>query len=428
MSRGKKVLVLGNYRLTLTVIRSLGRAGYHVIVGSDMKRCFTDYCRYTNETWRHPSIKHDESRFITALNKFLERSQDTPLIFPVGDSQISCISRNLDRLPKSVVVAMPEPATAMDCENKSRMQEVVAKLGIPQPKSEKACNLSELQMLVERIGCPAVIKPNDSLTPFFGEKAIIINSPDELTESMPAWPEGHNHLLVQEFARGERYNCQFIAVRGEIVCYFEYKVLRTDRRNDTGYLVEGISAQPTPKLKMLSEALAQELEYSGAGCAQFFFDRTSGAVFFLEINPRLAATCALPFHCGYDLPRLAVENAEYLAGTRSKPSEERRNYPIGKRTAWLMGDLEAIRRDVRAEKCNLPSALAWLGDSTMALLRTDCHVTWWWKDPLPSLVTLGRFLKSLFITPKVANHRIATSQTSATRTYRELEKSGTGGS
>jgi predicted ATP-grasp superfamily ATP-dependent carboligase len=427
MSRGKKVLVLGNYRLTLTIIRSLGRAGYHVIVGADMKRCFTDYCRYTNEIWRHPNIKHDETRFIAALNEFLGRSDDKPLIFPVGDSQISCISRNLDRLPTSVVVAMPEPATAMDCENKSRMQEVVEKLGIPQPKSEKARSLSELRMLVERIGCPAVIKPNDSLTPFFGEKAIIINAPDELTAAIPAWPEGHAQLLVQEFARGERYNCQFIAVRGEIVCYFEYKVLRTDRRNDTGYLIEGISVEPTPRLRSLSEALARELKYSGAGCAQFFFDSASGAVNFLEINPRLAATCALPFHSGYDLPRLAVENAEFLAGTRSTPSKETRNYPIGKRTAWLMGDLEAIRRDVRAAKCSLPSAVAWLGESAMMLLRTDCHVTWWWKDPLPSLVTLTRFLKSLFISPKGKNLPGATSDNTGTSTYRALQKSETGG-
>ena len=70
-----KVLVLGNYRQTLTVIRSLGRAGYHVIAGRDGKRSFTDYCRYTAEVWQHPNIKNEESSFVVALNVIACSSQ-----------------------------------------------------------------------------------------------------------------------------------------------------------------------------------------------------------------------------------------------------------------------------------------------------------------------------------------------------------------
>lgn len=54
----------------------------------------------------------------------------------------------------------------------------------------------------------------------------------------------------------------------------------------------------------------------------------------------------------------------------------------------------------------------------MMLLRTDCHVTWWWKDPLPSLVIYGRFLKSLFSKPKVARHQDATGRTTDTQLSR----------
>ena len=391
-----KVLVLGNYRQTLTVIRSLGRAGYHVIAGRDGKWSFTDYSRYTAEVWQHPNVKREESSFVAALNDFLGNYDVAPLIFPIGDTQISCIARNFGRLPTSVTVVMPDPTTAMNCQDKSNIYEINERLGIPQPRFQKAHSYSELRLIVERIGYPCVIKPNDSLTPFFGEKAIIVNSLDEITASIPTWPEGHDHLVVQEFARGERHNCEFVAVGGKILSYFEMKILRTDRRDGTGYTVEGVSVKPTPKLKELSQTLAEELEYSGVGLVQFLVDDSSGSVNFLEINPRLDANCAFPFHCGYDHPKMAVENAEHLLNVRADRSGESSAYPTGKRFVWLAGDLQAFLRAAQAGKLDLASATAWLQKITMTFLRGDFHATWWWKDPLPAFVIYGQLLTSLF--------------------------------
>lgn len=77
-----KVLVIGNYCQTITVIRSLARAGYYIIVGCDEKRVFTQYSRHTSEVWRHPDITKSEEDFIAALTKFLARRQDIALVFP----------------------------------------------------------------------------------------------------------------------------------------------------------------------------------------------------------------------------------------------------------------------------------------------------------------------------------------------------------
>ncbi len=391
-----KVLVLGNYRHALTVIRSLGRAGYYVIAGKDGQRSFTDHSRYTAEVWQHPKVEDNESNFVAALNEFLAKRDEIPMIFPIGDTQISCIARHIGQLPASVAVVMPDPITAINCQNKSHVYTTNERLGISQPAFEKAYSYTELRSSIERIGYPCVIKPNDSFTPFLGEKAIIIHSAEEMTASIPAWPEAHKYLVVQKYARGDRHTCHFVAVGGEILSYFEFKVLRTDRRDGTGYLVEGVSVRPTVNLKEQCQALARELEYSGVGSVQFLVDDSTDSVNFLEINPRLGASCALAFYCGYDLPKMAVENAEFLMGKRVERSKETSDYPAGKRVVWLMGDIQGILRDWRAGRLDLGSATSWLKNMATTFARGDFHVTWWWKDPLPTLIIYGQLLKSLF--------------------------------
>jgi predicted ATP-grasp superfamily ATP-dependent carboligase len=389
-----KVLVLGDYRQALTITRSLARAGYHVIAGSDGNRSVIDYSRYNSEMWHHPNIETEESDFVAALIEFLEKNNDSPLIFPVGDTQISCIARNFGRLRTSVALVMPNPVTALSCQNKSRVYELNQGLGIPQPNFQKAFNYSNLRSVVERIGYPCVVKPNDSFAPFFGEKAIIVRSCKQMSTTIPHWPDGHEYLLVQEYAQGDRHTCNFVAVGGEILAYFEYKILRTDRGDGTGYMVEGVSVAPTLKLRGYSQSLVRELNYSGAGSTQFLVDDTLDCVNFLEINPRLGASCALPYYCGCDLPKMAVEVAECMMGARTDPPMYNADYPDGKRMVWLMGDIHSMIRDSRAGRLNAAALFSRVLGMLAALLRADFHATWWWKDPLPTVVIYGRLVNS----------------------------------
>lgn len=389
------VLVIGNYRQSLTIIRSLGRAGYQIVVSKSGTGSGAEYSRYTNDVWQHPGVKSDESVFVTALVEYLNEQEVCPIIFPVGDIEISCIARNAERLPVGTTLIMPDPDTALLCQDKYHMYNVVRDLGLPQVGYQKAVNHSELESVVSDVGLPCVIKPNDSLVPFFGKKALIINSSDQLRAAIPSWPAGHDHLLVQKFFKGDRHTCHFVAVDGEILAYFEYKILRTDRLDGTGYLVEGVSVEPTAKLREYTQALASCLEYRGVGSAQFLVDEANESVAFLEINPRLGASCALPYHCRCDLPRLAVENAEYMAGARQAPSVSSTDYTIGERLVWTFGDLQGMLRARRAGELPISTLISLVRRSFTAFLRADRHPTWWWKDPLPTCTIYGRLFGSL---------------------------------
>ena len=67
------VLILGNYSQTITVLRSLGKAGYPLVLGRnrDDGRIFTQFSRHASEIWLHPDLEIAEAEFIDALIGFL---------------------------------------------------------------------------------------------------------------------------------------------------------------------------------------------------------------------------------------------------------------------------------------------------------------------------------------------------------------------
>lgn len=390
------ILVIGNYCQTITVIRSLSRAGYYVIVGRDDKKVFTQYSRYTNEVWRHPDILKSGKDFADALGGFLAARKDVAMVFPVGETDIDCLMRHGDAVPSSVELVMADPATVRICFDKFRIYELVTHLGIPHVEFHKVSSYAGLESSIGRLGYPCVVKPNNSKTAFFGMKAMILRTAADLKKMLPAWPDGNEFLILQKFASGYRHNCHFVADRGRLLAYFEQRVLRTDVLDGTGAGVHGISHAPTARLREYCILLLQKLNYSGAGCAQFLVDDRSGMVNFLEINPRLDATCAVPFYCGYDFPRMAVLYAEYQRGALSQPPENTSAYAAGKHGVSLWRDILGWRQAVKTKKLDRKDSRAWLWNMMLTFMRGDFHLTWRWQDPLPTCYRYAQMATSAF--------------------------------
>jgi hypothetical protein len=239
------------------------------------------------------------------------------------------------------------------------------------------------------------VKPNTSLGFFFDKKAIICRNAQEVHTELPCWPPGNECLLVQRYIAGGRPNCHFAAFKGKVVAYFEHDVLRTDRIDQTGYEVEGISVQPTPLLQHYCEKLVYALQYSGVGCVQFLATADRSVVYFLEINPRLDATCALPYHCGYDFPKLACACVAGLDTEIVFSLLAPAAYAAGKRVHWLLGDVQGLFHGLKAGEVDSRTAVRWCGHILQSLAKADFHITYWWKDPLPTVFLYGRLLWAL---------------------------------
>jgi predicted ATP-grasp superfamily ATP-dependent carboligase len=390
----RSVLVLGTYRHSLTVIRSLARAGYRVIAGIEKGRiAYGKHCRYSRGIWNHAAIEGDEAGFIQEFRRFLVEHPEVSLVIPVGDVETGLLARNPSILPGHACPVMPSPEVVLLSHDKLNMCGIARQLSIPQKPFHRAETLTEVLEKGNRLGYPCVIRPPDQFTKIRGRKVFVAAGPDRLAENLADWPFSERPLLIQGFSGGTRHTYYFLADKGELVAGLEARILRTDRPDGTGFAVDSLSVGPTDSVVLASRRLLRYLNYSGLGCVQFLMGRRDRIDTFLEINPRLGAAFRLAESCGIDFPRMAVELS---LGRSFSPITRGSAYPRGVRFGWLYGDLQGLQKAFADREISALAAGAWLARLLNTFFRARCHPTWTLTDPLPTASVYTGLLVSLF--------------------------------
>jgi biotin carboxylase len=384
---GGRVLVLGDYRQTITVVRSLARAGYEVILGTSDARSSTARSRYVSRVWLFEASC--PNRFLDGLEEFL-KAERPDFVFVVGESQLRRLAAAAQRFAPLATWANAPFEVAARCFDKGAIYDLTPQLGIPTLPWHRFTNAEHWRRLAVEMGFPVVVKRRDSSAQVQDRKAVICASAAELdafldelrTERDP------DSLVLQKFGAGKRHNCHVAADRGELIVYFQQKVLRTDELDHTGIGVAGVSVAPDARLRAWCAALVRAVGYSGVGCIQFLVDEASGEAWFLEFNARMDSTAALPYRLGYDFPRFAMRIAGAQRAGRQAPSSGA-YYPPGKKYHWLYGDvyswIDAARNSRRPAGALAAWALRIAWDAS-----SSYHLTWDLLDPLPTLSAFSR--------------------------------------
>jgi predicted ATP-grasp superfamily ATP-dependent carboligase len=377
----KKVLVLGDYRQTITVVRSLGRAGFRVVLACDRPHSSTALSRYVAAARLIDASSPD--RYCESLKACVE--QDRPdFVFPVGESELRRLLQG-GRHPLAGLSTwiMPDPQTVLRCFDKRAMYHLASSLGIPvcawRPFSSAAAMLRD----AAELGFPVVVKRKDSSAMLLGNNAIILYSALQLEQFITELQSDPDQasLMLQKHGAGQRHNCHFAADGGRIVAYFQQKVLRTDKPDGTGIGIEGISVAPAPPLRSHCERLLHDLRYTGIGCIQFLVDERTGATHFLELNARMDSTAVLPYRLGIDFPLIALKIAA------REPVSAPEHYDIGKRYYYLYGALNVWLAQRHREP--IRRIVAWPLTAPWRALRSYDLILEW-RDPLPALHQIAR--------------------------------------
>lgn len=382
------VLLLGNFRPTLTVARQLAPLGYRIIVtrGADAEGC-SQYSRYVDECWDNPPVEQTGA-FFTALAEFLKERPDITIVYPILEQCVKGLALYKNLLPQDRIYATPSAETVLTCLDKPKMIEIAKGAGVPVASSAVVCDYALLLNEARRIGFPVVVRPLSSVVPVAGKKVLMADSAEELRRALPDWPSAHDELIVQARVMGRRHNLYFAARNGRPIRYLAAEIIRSHKADGTGLAVEGETIELEADIRRYADSLLRSLDYTGVGCIQFQVDRATGQVTFLELNPRIAGNHAITEACGLNLTGLAIDlacgRAEHVPLTIGA---------AGSRYAWTYGDLRGLLAGVAKDKLTVRQAAAWMMRMVRASIRADTHMTWSWSDPLPTVMLFLRFLR-----------------------------------
>ncbi|MGH3997329.1 MAG: hypothetical protein ACRDTJ_07685, partial [Pseudonocardiaceae bacterium] len=278
----------------------------------------------------------------------------------------------------------------LTCVDKQRCLDAAWAAGLSVPPWKIVGGHEELLVTACASPAPVVVKPlwphsrlpND-------RKAILCRDSSDLARQLPAWPTGHERLLVQRLAEGQRHNLNFAARDGELLDVVELLIVRTNRRDGTGLAVAGHTRPVSIGLREQLAALVAHLRYTGVGCAQFLVQPGAQDGAFLELNPRLDANHAITDHAGLDLANLAVDLAADVPVEPHLPAPTGRD---GHTFAWTFGDLAGLWYAIGQGEITHAGALVELGRIARTAVLADVHVTWSWRDPVPTIATYWRYL------------------------------------
>ncbi len=374
------VFLLGNLRASLTLARSLAKAGHRIVAGMDGADPYLFLSRHVAQTVVHAPLDAAPEAALRALIPELDRL-NVDILLPVSEVATRLVAQQADRLTPHVKLAMPDPVLVRRCADKAGLFEACEAAGVPLAQRRIVSSVAELHRAADTVGAPLIVKPTDSTAYVLDRKALRFDCVSAAKSAVAAWPAGHQTLCVQRFVDGPRLNVYFAAREGRLLGAVPVEITRTDALDGTGYAVAGRSVVASDALRQATETLIDYLGYHGVGCAQFMQSADGQALSFLEINPRLGANFKIAEACGLPLSELAVA---LPMGDAPWFESDPWRFKADIRYAWTKGAVSGALKAKRARDIGWAGCLGLMSQAAREALA-PCHLTFDLADPLPTL-------------------------------------------
>lgn len=328
-----KILVTdGNNRVSLAVVRSLGRAGHNVSVVEQERFCkgipIAAASRYVKRWDVLPPLT-DERSFIDSLAKVAE---SLDLLLPVSTNVLLAVARHRQLFEeRGTIVPIPDIDTIRAANGKRSLMKIASSLAIPAPRTYTESSFDSATF-------PLVVKLADDEGLYLDPRSryAIVRSREELEREYRRLDAIKGEPLVQEYIEGEGYGFSAVCDRGKTLVFFCHRRIRE-------YPAAGGPSSlcvcvRDPKLEEYSMRLLDHLRWHGAAMVEFKKERRSGEYKLMELNPRFAGSLPLAEHAGVNLPDILVRRAKGLTVPGEPPG-----YATGRKLRFLFMDALAVK-------------------------------------------------------------------------------------
>lgn len=203
----KKVLVTdGESRKALCVVRSLGKKGYEVIVGSSKKVNMSKYSKYTTRFVQLPDPVDKKHEYINKVKEFIQYNT-IDIVIPMEDETVELFLLN-DKILGNAKTLLPDYDVFMIARDKSKTMVRAEELGLPVPKTYHE-SIDKLQTKLCHSEFPVIVKPRISS----GSRGIsVIHNKDELLQKYKEIHQSYSNPLIQQYLSGDFKKIQVLVL------------------------------------------------------------------------------------------------------------------------------------------------------------------------------------------------------------------------
>lgn len=305
MAESGRVLVLGDdNRSCLAVVRSLGRQGLEIWLGTEIADSIVSHSRYVARTISLPSTRLHVEEWLTELQSLLSR-EPFELVIPCSDNALVPLCTRRERFAPLARLAIPDQVGFEHSYLKSRTMALAGRLGVPAPATalvESAGALADLR-LNSQLRLPLIVKPVSSKIWKGGARFDLKVRKAEDSSSLAALVNAALELspvLVQSYFEGRGVGQEFLAVDGEILDAFQHE--RVHEPLAGGGSSYRRSVPLDDRLLESSRRLLQELRWTGVAMVEYKQNPATGNFVLMEINGRFWGSLPLAMAAGVDFP------------------------------------------------------------------------------------------------------------------------------
>lgn len=302
-----RILVLdGHSNPALACVRSLGRAGYDVLVASPVRLPLAWWSRHCRGGFRY------EGPTLAAFRQIREwaRQQGVSIVLPVSEE--SCALCNMERHAweaAGMILGCASADILANAFDKALTVKAAEQCGLRAPATEYPQSIEQAIEAGERLGYPCVVKPRFSQcwdgTRFRPSQVRSVADPAELREVVTAARAQGSWPLVQEYVPGTGAGIFTLYNSGRPVAWFAQESIRSVRPMASPNCLRR-SMPVNPKLRDQAERLLTSFGWHGPAMVELRTD-SSGDPWLMEVNGRFWVSLQLAVSAGVDFPRLWVE-------------------------------------------------------------------------------------------------------------------------
>ena len=328
----------GEQRSTLAVVRSLGRAGIPVTVGSRQPSSLAGSSRYCSKTIVYPSPSNARQEFEDFLRREMA-SRQYHILLPMTDMVTRIIAGQRDALSPFVCLPIPAEDRLILAQDKRCALKLAEQVFLSTPATYMLNPGDSIEDVVGRVHFPVVIKPRFSSFPQgAGWISGNVEYARDAEELVRKYRQSHSRIpfpLVQEKIEGEGMGVFLLLWDGELKAAFCHRRLR-EKPPWGGPSVYRESIPLDPKLLRKSMAFLEAIGWQGPAMLEFKVDRRDGQPKLMEVNARFWGSLQLAIDAGINFPLMLYRLA---TGEKVAPQFE---YRVGIKSRWLLGDFDHL--------------------------------------------------------------------------------------